>query len=117
MPKTKLLAAFVDKATHKAVRAAAVRKRYTISEFVRFAVEEYLAWQAKIEKEEKMARSMAQTAAIRIYKMADGVIKVAGPAITQAVKKGIITIADTFYNKGTTLSEIARYLQKKGVKL
>lgn len=43
MARTKLLAAFVDDATHEAVRAAAVRERRTVSEIVRSVVEEYLA--------------------------------------------------------------------------
>ena len=117
MPKTKLLSAFVDEGMHEAVRDAAAWERCAVSEFIRFALEQALAWQTIKRKEETMSRSAAQTAAIRIYKLADGVVKVAGPAITEAIKKSRIGIPDTFFNKGTTLLQIARDLKKKGVKL
>ncbi len=41
--KDKLLAAFVDEATHEAVRVAAFRERCSMGELVRRAIQAYLA--------------------------------------------------------------------------
>jgi hypothetical protein len=64
-----------------------------------------------------MAETKMGTPYFWICVLADGVVRVDGGVIQEALKAGRLSNKDFFFAAGTSLREIVQYLGRRGVKL